>query len=184
MTIFVPFIASYRVMPETPNQWSHRTRIKHSTHTCVVIVLNQGQWSEFHLPLGMCINRIGGRGLRNTHCICQRDQWHIYCVLLVRIIEHSAWDIPRTRALIVRDELLAQHQLLASTHTQDKVFQYSVSRTFWSQHNSQSRYSITWGTNNQIQYSHERPTLSLSRIHRILLFFWWDSVTHPDQFNR
>jgi hypothetical protein len=46
------------------------------------------------------------------------------------------WDIRRTLTLIVRDELLSQHQFLASIHTQNKEFQYSVSVRYWSQHNS------------------------------------------------
>jgi hypothetical protein len=78
-------------------------------------------------------------------------------------------DIPRMLILMTRDGLLAVPTCWPQKHTQGIVFQYSVSRTLWSQHNCQPRYSVTRGTNNQVQHSHERPALLLPQVHCIPL---------------
>jgi len=43
-------------------------------------------------PSYECIQWMGMIILQNTHYICQRNQWHTYCVLPVRRIEHSAYE--------------------------------------------------------------------------------------------
>jgi hypothetical protein len=54
-TTLAPFVPWIIILPETSNQWSPRTRIKHSTHTCVVITFNRVQWSRSHSPLHMSV---------------------------------------------------------------------------------------------------------------------------------
>jgi hypothetical protein len=114
---------------------------------------------------------MGIKWLRNAHCICHRDRCHICCVPPVRRIKHSTYETYAKR-------WYWSWQMSISTasfcwppkHTPNMVFQYSVSRTFWSQHNRQPPHSITRGTNNQIQHSHERPALPLLQIRWISCF--------------
>jgi len=150
-------------------------------------MLSQVQWSESHSPLKMSVF-VGWDSDICTLLTESNSETNGIFAVCRRLEELNTVHMWHTQSIGTNRRKWAINTVpihWPRTPTQNVVFQYSVSRTFWSQHNRQLRYSITWGTNSQIQHSHERPALPLSRIHCILMFVWWyrSLVTHPDQFN-